>query len=225
VTGEQSPQFQKELEVASKVMKLPYGPKRELLSFDRSEIEFRELAKVNPFARLNHKTLAQTLLSRCYKQLDPEVRSLYGQFLDEELGTFLHSLKASGDPFYTKFLNLHGDSTFCSFRLADPVAALGRGIYMFTVNGEIMYIGRCRDSFGKRFNQGYGTIHPKNCYRDGQATNCHINSRVAEHGPAISVYLCAMDCTDSEISAIEEQLICEYRPNWNIQLKNRKCKA
>lgn len=58
----------------------------------------------------------------------------------------------------------------------------------------------------KRINQGYGKIHPKNCYLDGQATNCHLNSRVTSSEGKISLWLCKMDDAD-EIVAKESRLI------------------
>lgn len=32
-------------------------------------------------------------------------------------------------------------------------------VYCFTVDGNIKYIGKSADNFGKRINQGYGRIH------------------------------------------------------------------
>ena len=69
----------------------------------------------------------------------------------------------------------------------------------------------------KRVNQGYGRIHPKNCFRDGQATNCHVNARIAAETSDVTLWLCRMD-NHADIEAVERGLISEYLPPWNIQL-------
>jgi hypothetical protein len=82
----------------------------------------------------------------------------------------------------------------------------------------VQYIGRCNDKFGKRINQGYGRIHPKNCYIDGQATNCHLNALVAQHRPAVTFYVASL--TDpSVIGELERHFIQANLPQWNIALK------
>lgn len=68
----------------------------------------------------------------------------------------------------------------------------------------------------KRVNQGYGKIHPKNCFRDGQATNCHLNALITAATSEVTLWLCRMDHGD-EIEAVESELIQRYMPPWNIQ--------
>ena len=68
----------------------------------------------------------------------------------------------------------------------------------------------------KRVNQGYGNIHPKNCYRDGQATNCHLNARITAVVPDVSLWIRRMD-KDAEIESLESELIQRYTPPWNIR--------
>ncbi|MCY3840740.1 MAG: hypothetical protein OXH09_19180 [Gammaproteobacteria bacterium] len=68
----------------------------------------------------------------------------------------------------------------------------------------------------KRINQGYGKIHPKNCFRDGQATNCHLNALITAAIAAVTLWLHRMDNGD-EIEALEASLIWCYAPPWNIQ--------
>ena len=73
-------------------------------------------------------------------------------------------------------MNKYGDNTFCHFRLNSHLS--DKGIYIWVANGEIKYLGKFNDNFKKRVNQGYGKINPKNCFVDGQATNCHLNSEI-----------------------------------------------
>ena len=79
------------------------------------------------------------------------------------------------------------------FSISDPSALGARGVYAYYSNDVLAYIGRCKDSMRKRVNQGYGKIHPKNCFRDGQATNCHLNARIAAATSDVTLWLCQMD--------------------------------
>lgn len=85
---------------------------------------------------------------------------------------------------------------------------------MYEYDGNIMYIGRCRDNYFKRFNINYGTIHPINCYKEGQSTNTHMNSLMNKYGDNISIYLCPLT-NINEIIAAEEMLIKQLQPSWN----------
>ena len=77
------------------------------------------------------------------------------------------------------------------------------------------YIGRCKNSMKKRVNQGYGKIHPKNCHRDGQATNCRVNARITARSSPVALWLSRMDDGDV-IETVERALIREHAPPWNI---------
>ncbi len=128
----------------------------------------------------------------------------------------LLTLKRSNDQFYMKFLNKYGDLTYCKFWVDDERVLAAKGLYLYLVNNTLQYIGRCRDSFKRRFNQGYGTIHPKNCFIDGQATNCHINALVTQSRTNIALLVCLLNDLQTIIQA-EAGLIEQHRPVWNIQ--------
>src|SRR5438445_5214962 len=75
----------------------------------------------------------------------------------------------------TSVLNTHGAGPFCKFGV---VWSHGEaGVYIITVDDRPVYVGECRH-LAQRFNMGYGTIQPKNCYVGGQATNCKVNAKV-----------------------------------------------
>mgnify|MGYP002066092645 FL=1 len=93
-----------------------------------------------------------------------------------------------------------------------------KGLYSYCVDGRVAYVGRSIDPFEKRINQGYGTIHPKNCFLDGQATNCHLNALIAKFAPTVSFHVCPLN-DDAEIVNLERMLIQEIQPQWNIALK------
>jgi hypothetical protein len=138
--------------------------------------------------------------------------------MDKPLGTFLLQLKTSGNANYKRFLNGYGDSGYCTFRMERGPLARKKGLYCYRLKHEIVYVGRSYDPFDKRINQGYGTIHPKNCYVDGQATNCHLNALIAPNLGEIALFLCPL-ADDTEIERLERRLIQLLRPRWNIALR------
>jgi hypothetical protein len=170
------------------------------------------------FARKNNKTVGETISHPKYVKLAPRVAEKYGDTLHVRLGHFLRDLKQRGDLFYREFLNPHGDGKYCAFRLTDSRVKGLKGLYCFTVDGKLKYIGKSTDSFAKRIDQGYGTIHPKNCYRDGQSTNCHLNELIAGAAGEVCLHLHPM-AEDDTIEATEKALIFEYDPEWNFQLR------
>ncbi len=122
-------------------------------------------------------------------------------------------------------LHRFGQGPFCKFKINDHLNE--KGLYCFVVNDVVKYIGKVtgNSSFGKRFNNGYGHISPYNCYQQenghsgGRLTNCHINSLVNQElikGSKIMVGFHVMD-NDIDISNLEEQLIRNTNPDWNIQ--------
>jgi hypothetical protein len=172
------------------------------------------------FTRYKEKTLRETLKNKHYKKLAEAVTQHYASGLDKRLGVFLLELRQLSDPFYAKFLNDYGDREYCEFYIQGDLVTR-KGLYCYTVDGEVRYIGRSLDLFKKRVNQGYGVIHPKNCYRDGQATNCHLNSLIAEETGEIEFWVCPLE-SDWDIKELEERLIKDRQPNWNTALTDKK---
>ena len=168
------------------------------------------------FAEKNNKTLAQTLEHHRYGKFRPAVMERYPEALDEPLGRFLLGLKQAGDPFYRRFLNKYGDIEYAVFAIPASDVQMLKGVYAYFAADALKYVGRCRDTMKKRVNQGYGKIHPKNCYIDGQATNCHLNARIAAASEEVSLWLCPLT-DDEDIITTERRLIQKHNPPWNIQ--------
>jgi len=194
-------------------MNLLWGKKE--LVFHQVTLYFDADGLENVFADKNNKTLRQTLAHRRYKKYEAVVVANYLEYLEWPLGKFLLHLKSSGDNFYLKFLNKYGDKRYCQFCIEDERFLYEMGLYVYTVSAKPQYIGRCRDSFKKRINRGYGKIHPKNCYLDGQATNCHLNALIAEYQVQVALWVHVMDDKDM-ITRAEKGLIVKYNPPWNI---------
>lgn len=172
---------------------------------------------VNVFKDKNNKTLLETLEHPRYCKLKQNVLINYRQHLNKPLGKFLFELMLKNDNFYKEFLNPYGDETYSKFKIKDHLSA--KGLYAFFHETQIVYIGRTHDTFGKRINFGYGNISPKNCYLDGQATNCHLNALITKNWAKVRLYVCQI-ANDIEIDILERRLINHYHPLWNIALKN-----
>ena len=125
---------------------------------DFKQVNVRLLAssRCDLFAAKNNKTLAETLDQKRYTRLRFEVERNYSDRLGEPLGEFLLGLKVAEDNFYRSFLNSYGDLEYCTFEIADSWALGLRGVYFYSVDDEVKYVGRCKDSMKKRINQGYG---------------------------------------------------------------------
>lgn len=195
------------------------------LSFNHQEFVFREVDLVfldsvftDVFSMKNNKTLRETIKHKRYLKFRIDIEIKYPEYLDYELGAFLIQLKQNNDGYYKNFLNKYGDSTYSIFKIEDTKAKVSKGLYLYSVGNDLKYIGRCRDSFGKRINQGYGKIHPKNCYIDGQSTNCHLNSLITQNREGIRFYILELN-NETQIMKLEEELIRLYKPEWNISLK------
>lgn len=193
-----------------------------IINLNNQPIKF-ELIPITPitmnissvFYRKNNKTLKQTFECNKYSLLKLMLYKKYTDNLNDRLGDFLRSLKESNDRNYLCFLNRYGDSRFCEFQISTNLK--DRGIYCFGVGDQIKYVGRCTDNFNKRINHGYGKIHPKNCFIDGQATNCRINSLInSTENLKFGIHLMNEQSTD-EIKELEKKILTYNRYEWNIQ--------
>jgi hypothetical protein len=188
------------------------------LHFTKVELNFSATnSNVPPWAHKNNKSVRETLEHPKYIKLRRLCNNNLSE-LDKPLGAFLLDLRERGDLLYKHFLNPDGDAVFTEFSLVDSGVSRLRGLYIFKVGHEIVYVGRCLNSFGKRINQGYGKIHPKNCYLDGQSTNCRLNALVASYQTEITFYFCSLELKH-EISQLESCLLLELKPRWNRQFK------
>ena len=184
------------------------------LRFARVSLTFEPELRADVFALKNNKTVAQTLTHPRYAGLLSVNPPEHQTALHSPLGDFLARMKAEGDLTYRRFLNKHGDLEYRTFQTADPRYLGSMGVYAYFVGDDLKYVGRCKDSMKKRINNGYGKIHPKNCYLDGQSTNCHLNALIAPLRESVSLWLCVLKA--DEVNAIELELIAQYRPAWNV---------
>ena len=195
---------------------LCHGKGLKKLVFHSISIAFGTDTFIDVFARKNNKTLRETLMHRRYRKLENCTKERYPENMNDPLGCFLIDLKRSGDGFYKRFLNSHGDLKYSCFHVEDAEFSTCKGVYAFFLKNQPVYIERCLDSIKKRIDQGYGRIAPKNCYIDGQATNCRVNSRVTTARQPVSFWLHPME-SRNRIQSLEHDLITQFVPKWNIQ--------
>lgn len=201
------------------------------LRFCEARLRFEDKTKIDIYSVINNhnvnKTLRDRLSKKKYRHLTDEVTEKYIHYLDVHMGSFLELLKKQGNGFYKEFLNDYGDSVYRSFYLDAPLVARNKGLYLFVMNAqEIKYIGSCikKSNFEKRIRQGYGNVSPRNCFLDGQSTNCRINSLINKNIDKVKLFTLSMK-RDSEIIAAEDYLIKRYKPAWNIRGKRENTQS
>lgn len=110
-----------------------------------------------------------------------------------------------------KRLNKYGKGPFCKFKI--PTNISKAGVYIIKVNQRVKYVGECED-LSRRYNMGYGSIVPRNCYADGQSTNCKVNSYILDkikRGSTVSLFFYETE----DRFKVESKLIQKYAPEWN----------
>lgn len=187
----------------------------ETISFSIIPLTFKKRDIENVFFDKNNKTLKQTFEHKKYSRLKKLLSNKHKTHADRKLGDFLKKLKESNDKNYLCFLNKYGDNKFCEFSIDQNLS--DKGLYCYITDGQIKYVGRCTNNFKRRINQGYGKIHPKNCFIDGQATNCHLNSLINKTSN-VEFGICKMtDQTTERIKELERLILTCNRFEWNIQ--------
>lgn len=181
--------------------------------FSRVNLDLIKTGIENIFQYKVDKTVKETLQCTRYKNLEQYTLINFSSYLNKPLGEFILYLKSRGNVFYKEFLNPYGDEKYSKFIIREHLSE--KGLYIFMCSNSVAYIGKTTDSFGKRINVGYGNISPKNCYKDGQATNCHLNSLITKNWGNISFFI-NLQSKDIEISINERKLIEKYKPSWNV---------
>ncbi len=109
-------------------------------------------------------------------------------------------------------LHKYGRGPFCNFSISKKLANKS-GVYLLVSNSSVLYVGECVDLVN-RFNQGYGNISPRNCYKGGQQTNCRINSLIL-HSVSIGRSIELFFLGTSDRKKIEKLLMNNLNPPWN----------
>jgi hypothetical protein len=108
-------------------------------------------------------------------------------------------------------LHKYGHGTFCKFRISVPNGSVR--VYALVADVAVRYIGEC-DDLARRYNMGYGSISPRNCYDKGQPTNSKLNRwvlGVMKAGGRVDLYF----YPTLERHRVEAELIARYSPPLN----------
>ena len=189
--------------------------KLEKKGFIRIPIFGKEEIKENVFSRYK-KPLSSLSNKKEFRSSISNFIDLLDQFGEVSVGEFIMRLKLDNDKRYLNFLNPYGDRTYSDFFINDESVFKRKGLYSFSNNNEIKYIGRCRTNYRDRINNGYGRIAPRNCYIGGQSTNCRINHLFTQERDQIEFFVLPMEDI-TKIETLEKKLIKEFNPPWNIQ--------
>lgn len=114
-----------------------------------------------------------------------------------------------------EYLNEHGRGPFCRFTAAESVKH--GGVYLITVDDEIVYAGKSQ-CLAKRFGpQGYGSIQTANCLKGGQSTNCRVNHLIlvcVKEGRKIELWF----HKTNDAGPLESRILHDELPPWNKNL-------
>lgn len=112
-------------------------------------------------------------------------------------------------------LNQYANSLFTSFSIDFPEFEDKKGVFVFTVDGMIVYVGMTNDSLKKVIMRTYGNIIPRKLHKDGQLTACRLNAFLnTNHNKNIELWF--INCDDKEkVTQIKKELIAEYNPEIN----------
>jgi len=113
-------------------------------------------------------------------------------------------------------LHKYGGGSFCKFQIKRTLVC--QGVYILTENDKVMRVGECVN-LSSRFNDGYGQIAPRNCYKGGQRSNCMVNNlilRSGQKGNEIILWFYRTEGYRAIRKAIESELIVQFRPPWNL---------
>ncbi|MBP3773487.1 MAG: SIR2 family protein [Treponema sp.] len=112
-------------------------------------------------------------------------------------------------------LNQYANSLFTSFSIDSPEFEDKQGIFVFTVNGTVVYVGKTETSLKTVMQSTYQNINVRKLQADGQRTACRLNAFLNEnHNKNIELWF--IECNDKEkIKRIKKELINEYKPEIN----------
>lgn len=147
------------------------------------------LASVHGFGDIDHTRVSRhqgvgaALVSKPNTEYDAATRVFAGVAFDLVGALEIQRLPSGVPAEYTHQLspetlpNRHAAGPFCRFELVSSHS--NEGVYAILVGSDLRYLGECAD-LSRRFGPlGYGHVSSRNCHRDGQATNCKINSKVS----------------------------------------------
>lgn len=113
-------------------------------------------------------------------------------------------------------LNKYGAGPFCKFKIARGIKSAG--VYFIICDADIRYIGQTVNLEKRWSSNGYGGISPRNCFKNGQETNCRLNNLIFESQvleEKLFLWYCYVLNEKSKLDEVEYSLISKIQPMWN----------
>lgn len=112
-------------------------------------------------------------------------------------------------------LNQYADSLFTSFSIDSPEFEDKKGVFVFTVDSSVVYVGKTETSLKTVMQSTYQSINARKIQADGQLTACRLSAYLnTNHNKNIELWF--IECNDKEkIKRIKNELIDEYNPEIN----------
>ena len=112
-------------------------------------------------------------------------------------------------------LNAYADSLFTSFSIDSPEFENKKGVFVFTVDSTVVYVGMTNGSLKKVIMGTYGNIISRKLHKDGQLTACRLNTFLnSKYDRNIELWF--IECNNKEKNKqIKNELIATYRPEIN----------
>ena len=113
-------------------------------------------------------------------------------------------------------LNKYGKGPFCKFKIGKGIKSAG--VYFILCEDDIRYIGQTINLEGRWNSNGYGGISPRNCFKNGQETNCRLNNLIYESQISheeLFLWYCSLINEKSKLDEVEHSLISKFQPIWN----------
>lgn len=113
-------------------------------------------------------------------------------------------------------LNHYAQNLFTSFSIYSPELKDKKGVFIFLVDGEVVYVGMTESSLYRVIAGTYGSIKPRNLHIDGQTTACRLNTFLNKNFDRNIELLFIENENKDEIRRIKKELIDFYNPKINI---------
>ena len=113
-------------------------------------------------------------------------------------------------------LHAYGRGLFCKFKF--PNLDNRPGVYALQIDNEFRYVGQTINLAQRWGPVNYGSISPRNCFNEGQPTNCRINHHMWKAGSNnadISLWFLEVTGGKPDLDRIENELIYQLDPIWN----------
>lgn len=116
-------------------------------------------------------------------------------------------------------LNQYANALFLNFTIDSPDFNDKKGVFVFTVDGNIVYVGMTNDSLFNVIHGTYGNITPRKLRTDGQITACRLSGFLnANFDRNIELWFIANEDKDLN-KKIKRELIAAYNPVINNNIR------